>query len=351
VTTVLSIAAAVIAFSLLIIVHEAGHMGVARLLGMRVERFSVGFGPVLTRFRRGDTEYVLSALPLGGYVRIRGMTSGEEVADDDPTAYSNQRAWRRFLAIAAGPAMNYLAAVLVAAVLVGTVGLPSADPGPRVGDLRPDYPAALAGLERGDRVLSVAGEPVTSWRGLVDVIQRHPGESVAFEVERGEGAGARRLTLPVTPLDDGGVGRVGFQNYVTTELRSGPDALAAGLRLTNAHAAEQLAGLGRALQPRHRSELSGPVGIAQAMVRSAHLGWASLLAIAWEVSIALALLNLLPIPALDGGRLVFLAYEIVTRRRVNERVENFVHLAGFVALLALILAVTVFGDLPRLLHR
>jgi regulator of sigma E protease len=350
VNQVLAIAAAVVAFSLLIVVHEAGHMAVARLLGMRVERFSIGFGKVLASFRRGDTEYAISALPLGGYVRIRGMAPGEEVPPDDRTAYCNQAAWRRLLAIAAGPGMNYLGAVLLAAVLVSTSGLHAADPAPRVGVLMPGMPAEEAGLRTGDRIVAVAGRTVGSFEDLVDEIQRHPGQTVPFEIVRGEGAEAEHMVLQVTPRDQGGEGRAGFQSHLRLERRPpGPGALVAGWRLTNLHARRQLGGLGRIFS-RHPA-VSGPLDIAATMVQSARAGVTALLEIAWEVSIALALLNLLPIPALDGGRLVFLGYEIITRRRVNERVESIVHLAGFLALIALMLAVTFLGDVPKLAHR
>ena len=205
-STVLAIAAAVLAVSLLIVLHEAGHFLAARRCGMRVERFSVGFGPVVAAFRRGETEFVVSALPLGGYVRIAGMSPGDDVDPADRRAYANQAAWRRFLVIVAGPAANYVTAVLVAAALLATIGLRAPDPAPRVGALVPDMPAAAAGLLPGDRILSVAGAPVDSFRALVVELQRHPGERIMLEVERG----AERLALPITPRDDGGVGRVGF---------------------------------------------------------------------------------------------------------------------------------------------
>ncbi|WP_242338917.1 MULTISPECIES: RIP metalloprotease [unclassified Anaeromyxobacter] len=346
-STVLAIAAAVLAVSLLIILHEAGHFFAARRSGMRVERFSVGFGPVVASFRRGETEFAISALPLGGYVRIAGMSPGDDVAPDDPTAYANQAAWRRFLVIVAGPAANYVTAVVVAAALLATIGLRAPDPAPRVGALMPGMPAAVAGLEPGDRILSVAGAPVDSFRALVAELQRHPGEPIVLELERG----GERRSLPITPRDDGGVGRVGFAQAQVAVRRGPAGALVEGLRRTNAAAGAQLAAFGSMFSGKQRAELSGPVGIAQELVRGARQGAEPFLALVWTISIVLAILNLLPLPALDGGRLVFLAWEMITRRRVNEKVESYVHLAGFVALLVLIIAVTVFGDLARLLGR
>jgi regulator of sigma E protease len=345
VTTALAIAAAVIAVSLLIIVHETGHFAVARLFGMRVERFSVGFGPVLARLRRGETEYAISALPLGGYVRIAGMAPAPDLDPSDRALYANQAAWRRFLVIFAGPVMSYAAAVLVAWGTLATVGLRAPDRSPRVGPLVAGMPAEAAGLRPDDRIVEVAGRPVDSWMALVQELQRHPGEAIDLAVERGEGP---RLAVRITPRDDGGIGRVGFRQAEVVVREGALGALADAVVLTNANAAAQLGAFASMISRKQRAELTGPVGIAQELVRGARAGTEQFLTLVWTISVVLALLNLFPIPALDGGRLVFLAYELVSRRRINERVENLLHLAGFVALVLLILAVTVFKDLARL---
>ncbi len=350
-TTALAVVAAIVAVSLLIVVHEAGHYLAARRSGMRVERFSIGFGPVLLAFRRERTEFAISALPLGGYVKIAGMAPGEDVDPADGGAYANQAAWRRFLVILAGPVMNYATAVVVAAALLATVGLRTADPAARVGALVPGMPAEQAGLRPGDTIASVDGQPVDGWLPLVAELQRHPGQPIPLEVVRGEGAAAERLTISITPRDEGGVGRVGFRQHELVVRRGALSALGDGLARTNAQVAGQLAAFAHAFSGRQKAELSGPVGIAQELVRGAREGLEPFFTLVWTISVALALLNLFPIPALDGGRLVFLAYEIVTRRRVNARVENALHLIGFLALLALLLGVTVFGDLARLRGR
>jgi regulator of sigma E protease len=345
-TGLLSVVAAILAVSLLIIIHEAGHFLAARASGMQVERFSVGFGPVILSFRRGETEFAISALPLGGYVKISGMSPGEDDHAGDPSLFSNQPAWRRFLVILAGPAMNYLAAVLVAWGLLATLGLRAPDPAARVGDLVPGMPAEAAGLRPGDRIDAVAGVPVGSWDELVREVQRHPGEEIPLHVVRGEG---ERVALRLTPKDDGGVGRAGFARAAIV-VRAGPGrALLEGVDRTNANAALQLRAFGSLFSKRQQVE--GPIGIARGLVRGAREGLEPFFTLVWTISVALAILNLLPVPALDGGRLAFLAYEIVTRRRVNQRVEGMFHFVGFVLLIGLILAVTVFGDLPRLFGR
>jgi regulator of sigma E protease len=348
-TTALAIVVAVLAVSLLIVVHEAGHFLAARRFGMRVERFSVGFGPVLLSLKRGDTEFVVSALPLGGYVKISGMAPGEQADASDRRLFSNQAAWRRFLVILAGPAMNYVTAILVAWGLLATLGLRAPDPSPRLGAPQPGMPAEAAGLRAGDRVAAVAGKAVGSWSELVAELQRHPGEPIVLEIVRGEGEAARRLDVPITPRNDGGVGRVGVAQG-TLLVRTGPGAaLVEAFQRTNANAALQLRAFGSIFSRKQRVE--GPVGIARELVRGARAGVEPFLGLVWTISVVLAILNLLPVPALDGGRLVFLGYEIVTRRRVDERVEHTLHLVGFLLLVGLLLAVTLFGDLPRLLGR
>ncbi len=334
------------AFGLLVIVHELGHFAMARLSRMRVERFSVGFGPVLLRRQRGDTEWAVSAVPFGGYVKIAGMGAGEEIEPADAGAYANQPAWRRFLVILAGPGMNYLFAVALAAAMLATgLGFREGDPAPVVGEVVAGGAAERAGLQPGDRVLSVDGRPVESWTALVAEVVAHPGRPARLSVQRGAGA---PLELIATPDAVGGTGRIGV-GQATRVVRASPaEALPIGVRLTNQRAGEILAGLGQMVSGRQRAELRGPLGIAQEMAKSARAGAAPFVTIVWFISIALGLFNLLPLPALDGGRLVFLVYEIVTRRRVNQRVENIVHMAGFVALFGLLLAVTVFGDLARI---
>jgi regulator of sigma E protease len=351
VTTVLAIVVAVLAVSLLIVVHELGHHAAARGSGMRVERFSVGFGPVVASFRRGGTEFAISALPLGGYVKIAGMAPGDEIAPDDPASYANQPAWRRFLVILAGPAMNYLTAVLLAAALLATLGLKGPDPAARIGGLKPGWPAEEAGLRPGDRVVSVGGVAVDGWTSMVAEWRRNPGRPLAMQVERGEGDAAERLTLTITPRDAKGIGLVGVGQATVLARAPGLSAVAQAVERTNGVAVAQVAAFGAVFRGTQGAELSGPIGIAQQLVSGARAGTETFLALIWQISVVLAILNLLPIPALDGGRLVFLLVEIVTRRRVNERVEGIVHFIGFVALVALLLGVTVFGDLARLFSR
>ncbi len=344
-TGVLSIVAAILAVSLLIIVHECGHFFAARAVGMRVERFSFGFGPVLLSFRRGDTLFALSAVPIGGYVSVAGAGTAE-VDPADAGAYANKPAWARFAFVFAGPVMNWVAAVLVAWVLLASVGLGVADPSSRVGQLLDGMPAKAAGLQSGDRIVAVGGVAVSTWDQLVTQIQAHPGQPVTFDVSRGEGAAATTQALRVTPTEKG---KVGFGPAEITVRTGALEALPAAVKLTNDNLGAQLYGFASILSRKQRAELSGPIGIAQELVRGARAGIERFLKLVWTISVGLAVLNLLPFPGLDGSRLLFLGYELVTRRRVNERVEGLIHAGGLIVLVALIIAVS-FGDVARLLR-
>lgn len=346
------IAVTVLAFGLLIVIHELGHYLAARWSGMRVERFSIGFGPVVWSRRRGDTEWAVSAVPLGGYVKIAGMAPGEDIAAGDRSAYANQPAWRRFFVILAGPAMNYLLAVVLATGLIATMGLREPDATSTIGDVIGGGAAERAGLHAGDRVVGAAGAPVTGWTELVQAVRSHPGTDLPLEVERaGAAPGSPPEKVTMRPDDSGGIGKAGIAPNLRS-VQAGPvDAVAMAFRRTNDKAGEILGGLGQVVTRKQKAELQGPLGIAQEMTRSARAGAAPFLMMVWLISIMLAIFNFLPLPALDGGRLVFLGYEIVARRPVNQKVEAVIHTVGFIALFGLLLAVTVFGDLPRLFRR
>jgi regulator of sigma E protease len=340
----------VLAFALLVVVHEFGHFAMARAFKMRVHRFSVGFGKVLWSRKRGDTEFALSVMPLGGYVAIAGMAPGEQVDPNDPSIYSNQAAWRRFLVILAGPAMNYFAAIVIATVVIAAHGIATADPSARVGDVMAGSRAEQAGLKTGDRVTAVDGKPVESWEALVSSVQSSPEKDLSLQVRRGDA----EVSVTAKPEDVGGVGRLGFgQAVVVAEARKS-QALVIGFQQVNKTAATILNQLAVLITGRHEGgfrALAGPVGIVQGMARSARVSAWQFISQVGHISIVLALFNLLPIPALDGGRLFFLGYELFTRRRVNQRVESIIHAVGILALFGLMLAVTVFSDVPRLFGR
>lgn len=331
----MSYVVAIVGISALIALHEFGHLVVARLTGMRVERYSIGFGPVLLKVKPGDTEYCLSAIPIGGYVKIAGMLPGEGEGKDDPRAFNHRPAWQRLLVVAAGPLTNeLLAAALIYAVAV--VGLPYTKVA-QVGEVVPGSAAALSGVRPGDLVLRVDGAPVATFQDLVSAVRAHPGENVALDVSRAGQEQRLWVKLGTPPL----------LGVAAPTRRYGPlEAVPAALAWTGRQTVGIVTGLGDALR-NHGAELEGPIGTVRVAAQQSEHGWESLVFTLALISLALAVFNVLPWPALDGGRLIFLLWEVVARRPVNQRVETAVHAMGFLLLLGLIAVVTV-GDLHRL---
>lgn len=343
---VLSIVLTILGLGLLIAAHEAGHLVLARLMGMRVETYSLGFGPRIAGFTHKGTDYRLSALPLGGYCRIAGFTPDDPAAQDpnDTGSYMNKPAWKRFLVIAAGPGVNYLAAFLLLAGLYAGYGTPV--PGrPTQIDVKEGGPAASAGLLTGDEVVAIDGVAVRSFREMVEELHRKGAPEVRqFEVARPPARGApatAKLTIPVRP--QGGMIQVTQdRSFVRASLIEAIPRAAHDVWLLNKLT---LLALWDVVRGKGTGSLSGPVGIVKQASAEVKRGLAEFAGILANISVGLAIFNFLPVPALDGGRLVFLGIELVSGRRVNQKAETIVHLIGFLLLLGLVIAVTVFGDL------
>ncbi len=334
----MSILVAVVGLGLLIAAHEAGHLALARLMGMRVETFSLGFGPRIAGFRRGETEYRLSALPLGGYCKIAGFTPDDPAAQDssDPGSYVNKPAWKRFLVIAAGPGVNYLVAFLIIALLYVSHGFLDLET-TRI-DVIPGGPAAAAGMQSGDQVIGVDGVPVRSFDEFRHELQKPdaPPER-RIEVLR---SGAR-LELTVRP--DHGTISVRLDHVLVRLPPS--EAVPRAIRDVWALNAATVGALWDVVRGKGTASLAGPIAIVRQASAEVKRGVADFAGILANISVGLALFNFLPVPALDGGRLVFLGYELVARRKVNQRFESIVHVVGLLLLLGLLVAVVVFGDL------
>jgi regulator of sigma E protease len=341
----ISILVTVIGLGLLIAAHEAGHLLLARLMGMRVETYSLGFGPRLAGFKHGETDYRISALPLGGYCKIAGFTPDEAAAQDpnDTGSYMNKPAWRRALVIAAGPGVNWLVAFLLITTLYVTYGF--TDLSTRRVAVIPGGPAAAAGMQTGDEMVAVDGVPIGSFTDLQRELHKDPVERRIDVLRKGA-----PLTLQVRP-DHGRISvsqdRVLLRVPLAQAIpRAASDVWASSKQL--------LSGLADAVTFRGGAALSGPIGIVTQASAEVKRGLADFAAVLANISIGLAIFNFLPVPALDGGRLVFLGIELVTGRKVNQKFETAMHMIGLLLLLALVLGVTVFGDLHlgrKLFHR
>jgi regulator of sigma E protease len=329
---------ALLALGLLLAVHELGHLLAARLLGVSVPRFTVGFGPPLLSFRLFGTEYVLAAIPIGASATLHGMNPHTPGLDpSDPRSYSAQQAWKRVVITLAGSLANYLFAlgVLLTLYASGThVVVPLT-----VGTVTPGSEAARAQLLPGDRILSVDGQAVKSWSEFVELIGRSPGQERTLVVVRHEDS---RVVQVRPRADERGVGRIGVsQQYVYREHPLG-EALTQALVHTQRVAAEALSLVWSLVSgPDPAAEPPSSVAVVRQSSGAASTGWDAFLRVLGALSVALALLHLVPVPGLDGGRLLFLAIEASRRRPVSPRVETLANTVGFLAIAAAILAVAV----------
>lgn len=329
---------AVVGLGLLIVLHEGGHFLVARLCGMRVERFSIGFGPTKLAFKWGQTTFQIAPIPLGGFVQITGLNPGDEFDHADPYVYPNRPRWMRLLTILAGPAANYLTAFLLMLVVLLTFGMPSKTQ--KIIEPVAGKPAAAAGLKTGDVLVSANGHAVNADNPISDIIRAGQGAPVTISVLRD----GKPLSITVTPEHlASGVYQVGIQIGPVDERTP----VAAGSAVKEAFLYPYytslgiLGGLYDMIRGRVHADLSGPIGITKQIAKAAERGVVDFLGIIILLSVYLGLFNLLPLPALDGGRALFLAIESITRKRVNPRLEAAVHTAGFVLLFGVLIAVSV----------
>ncbi|MBS2024129.1 MAG: site-2 protease family protein [Deltaproteobacteria bacterium] len=338
---------AVIGLSILIAVHEFGHLLVALWMGMKVEVYSIGFGPRLFGFSHKGIDYRLSAIPLGGYCKISGFTPEDEDAPvdpnapktdpNDPTHFLNKPAWRRFLVIAAGPGVNYLAAFVILLLLYVSVG--GRDLSVLRLEVMPDGAAQAAGMQTGDIVTSIDGVPVHDLSSLSGELHKVGPEVRKVAVDR---AGTP-VVLDVKPRN-GLIGVVHIGNLLVVPLSAAFGRSLDDLRTLNHQTIFGFLALFRG----GGGGLSGPLGIIQQASEAVKHGLSAFGSMLAALSVSLAVFNFLPIPALDGGRLVFLGYEIITRKKPNQRLELVLHTIGFLLLVGLLVSVTLFGDLKLL---
>lgn len=361
----MTIVIAIFALGLLIVVHEYGHYIVARWCGMHVERFSVGFGPPLIKWvsKKTGTIFQLAPLPFGGFAQIRGMNVVEEIDPQDRTAYPNRPTWQRMAAIFAGPAANYLTAVVLALALYSFHGMNSFERWFGVAGVSANYDVA-GKLEPGDRILAIDGEALwlRSPTGQRDVLRERVsakgGQPVTLTVQRSGTSldikvqPKKLMTFGILPaLDRHGKPQylLGISYAEQADVRPAGvgGAIVAAVRYPVDQTRQLLAMFGSILSGKEKAEFGGPVRITEEFKKSIEAGWVTFLMLLMGLNVYLGLFNLLPLPALDGGRLAFLGYELLTRRRPNARIEATVHMAGILVLLVLLVVVT-FGDIKRL---
>jgi len=341
---------AILVFGLLIVVHEVGHFLAAKAADIKVHEFAIGFGPALARLQRGETQYTLRAFPMGGYVRMAGM---DETEEDEPRGYNKKPLGARMMVILAGPLANFLLASLLYSGLLFFVGSDRIEV-PVIGYVPPvcdvtvggeasavSCPAYEAGLQVGDRILSIDGKAVADWNDILSLVSTSGGKPLTFRIQRGEEL-LEVVIEPVRATDGRWI--VGIR--WPTEREPFLSALVKGPVITLRTLGAMLVSLGQMVTGQIEADLTGPVGITKSIAEQASLGWTNLLVFVAFLSLNLGLFNLLPIPALDGSRIAFMLVELVRGRRIDPQRENMVHFVGFLLLLGLMIVVA-YSDIMR----
>ena len=338
----MNIFVAILGISFLVIVHETGHYLAARAFGMRVLRYSIGLGPVLFKYQPqgSPTIFQICAIPFLAYVQIDGMNPTDDVDRNDPTLFPNKSVLARMVTIFAGPFANYLAASLIVFSVVAIDGAqePQENAPMVVGEVMPETPAAAAGIQAGDRIVEANHQPIANITQLVEVTRDRAGQPTEYVIERG---GQRLPAMTITPdRSEDGRGIIGVSGPSTYVPVSIGDAAKIAVIWPGVVSWASLSALWERLSQGRTDGISGPVGMVRAAEHHAERGIRPYIEFIALISVALGLFNLLPVPALDGGRLVFLGFELITRRRANERVEAMVHTVGLLFLLGVIVLVT-----------
>ncbi|OLP18507.1 RIP metalloprotease RseP [Leptolyngbya sp. 'hensonii'] len=343
----MSVLAAIGVLALLIVVHELGHFAAARLQGIHVNRFSIGFGPILWKYQGSQTEYAIRGFPLGGFVGFPDDDPDSNIPADDPDLLRNRPLLDRAIVISAGVIANLVFAYLLLVVQFGTVGAFNGfdyQPGVLVPRLTSDSsPAAIGGIRPGDVILSVDGQKLAASKEattlLTQTIQSKPNQKITFTVQRGD----RELALTVTPEQgDKGKGQIGVQlQPLGKALYKRPDnffgAFTLGAEEFQKIVSLTLQGFGQLVSnfQRTASQVAGPVAIVALGADIAHKDATALFHFAALISINLAIINILPLPALDGGQLTFLLIEGLRGQPLPTRIQDGVMQTGLMLLLGL----------------
>jgi regulator of sigma E protease len=341
-------------FTLIVAVHEFGHFAAARLLGMKVLEFAFGFPPRLAGIRRGETEYTINWIPFGGFVRILGQDdfSIHQQGTGDPRSFTSKPWWAQAIVLAAGVFMNFVLAILILTIafMTGTTA-PTGDV--RVADVRPTSPAAVAGVSVGDIIVDVDGTAMHTARAVVTAASKagQKQQEISIHIRRGE----QDLTVKAAPRAEppAGEGPLGIQvEEVQAPVSVGPaQAFGSAVTLTGDVVGQIIALPGQLIAQRASPSggapvVGGPIEIFRVTGQVAQFGVPTFLKLVGVLSVNLGVINIIPFPGLDGGRLFFVLLGALLRRRLSPQVEAAIHAVGFVLLLGLLVIVSI-SDIRR----
>ena len=338
----LTILACIFVFGILVTVHEFGHFITAKLTGMKVEEFSIGFGPNIYQQQEGETLYSLRMLPLGGYNKIAGMDPDDP--EDPERGFNSKPVSSRMLVILAGSLMNILLPVVIFFGLFLAFGMDVPENKPVLGQIIEGYPAEQSGLKEGDRILSINGKPVHEWLDIRKNIADSGMQPIPFEIQRD----TEKLTITVTPGVNPETGKpfIGVVSSLKNVRLTPVQAAVASVSATKNIIKNMYASLYHMVTGKTKAEFSGPVGVAKMAGEVAHKGFDRLMQFTAMLSLNLAIINLLPLPALDGGHFLILLIEAVTGHKLGKTAMQNIQKVGVAMILALTIFAT-FKDLTR----
>lgn len=326
---------AIFVFLLVILLHELGHFTMAKLVGIKVNEFSIGMGPKVLQTKKGETQYTLRALPIGGYVKMEG----EDEDSNDPRSFSKASPWARIGVLAAGAFMNFVLAIIVLSIVSFNVGLPTTI----IDEIEINSPAEKVEFLQGDKIIRINDIEIDSWNTLAETIgNSDSGKELEIDLIRDN----KEETINVIPMEsEDGRLVIGIRpKYERSFLLS----IKGGFQKTGVFLGAMFDFVGMLFKGQvSTNDLSGPIGVISVVGEAAELGFTNLLLMLGFISVNLGFFNLLPIPALDGSRLVFAFVELIRGKPIDPEKENFIHLIGFAFLIILMLIVT-YRDLIRI---
>jgi regulator of sigma E protease len=334
---------ALVIIAAIILVHEVGHFIAAKRIGIPVHEFSLGMGYKLFSTTKNGTEYSLRLIPIGGFVRM----AGEDLGDlDDPNGFSKRTPLEKIRVAFAGPFMNLALALFIFIYTYAFIGIPSISDEPVIGSLVEGKPAGIVGLKPGDRIINIDGKTISYWSDITREIMSSGGKELAVTVARG----AETIQYRITPeVDSSGVPAIGIMGTINYEKQGIINSIKTGFIQTYQLTVMMLGGLWMIISGgASAADLAGPVGIAQLVGEAAQGGAVFLLSFTAFLSINLGIINLLPIPALDGSRIVFAVVEAIRRKPLEPEKEGFIHWVGFLFVMMIIIIVT-YNDIVRLI--
>ena len=335
---ILTIAAAVFVFGLLVLVHEFGHFITAKMTGMRVDEFAIGFGPKIIGKRHGETIYSLRAIPLGGFNDIAGMDPDDNTAGE--RGFCAKPVLSRMVVILAGATFNFILPIILFFAIYATFGVEKPSNEPIIGGIVQGMSAEKAGLKEGDIILDVDGQTVTTWKDLTDKLKNvAAGQDILLRYQRGEQIG--EVTVSPKYVESEKRAFIGVHSSVIHEDKTLPEAFTAAIDHTKEITVAMLEGIAMLFkEPNQTENLAGPIGIIQMSGQVAERGFIPLLNFAALLSINLGIVNLLPVPVLDGGHFVNLFIEAVRGKPLGSKATAYTQRVGIALLLMLMLFAT-----------